>query len=125
VIAPDQIAELQLLAARAEASVDASFGSARYCGIRDVALQESTGFSAPFHVFAISVSLDGPPGTRGAVHDAMFCRTPEIAKFIVALLNFGGAIVAECSERIEKEIDLLEEISGVDRSTPLPGRTPR
>jgi hypothetical protein len=94
-IMPSEIEELQLLAARAEASVDASFATSKYAGIRDVALEESVGFSVPFHMFAISVSLDGPTGTRGTIRDAMFCRTPEIAKFIVALLNFGGAIVAE------------------------------
>lgn len=124
-IPSDQIAELQLLAARAEASVDASMAAVRYASTRRLAtaIEKAGGpttesydsFSTPFNMFALSI--DG--------RDIMFCRTPEIAKFIVALLNFGGAIVAECSKKdtraaIEKELSLMELIAGVDRNEAWP-----
>lgn len=85
-----QIAELRLLAARAEASIDASLATARYAGVRDVGMVGRGGLSEAFKMFAVSVSIDGD-----RIRDAMFCRTPETAKFIVALLDFGAEIVAQ------------------------------
>lgn len=121
-IAPEIVAELQLLAQRAEASVDASMGTAKYSSTRNVATLTGGRISPPFNMFAISVAADDESHP-----DIMFCRTPEIAKFIVALLNFGGAVVAECSEKdtraaIEKELSLVEIITGVDRNDAWPGQ---
>lgn len=130
--ARDQVAELLLLAGRAEASIDESLTVVGYMGVRKVAISKEEAFGPPFNMFAVSVASPNRGGAekpyRG-VKDIMFCRTPEVANFIVALINFGGAIVAERSDgdahpAIEKELRLTEQIVGIDPSEPVPGRTP-
>lgn len=134
-IPPNQIAELQLLAARAEASIDESFANVRYTSVRNVCLAlgdapPSGLIGKPFGMFAISTIKAGTPFGLGIKKDIMFCRTPEIAKFIVALLNFGGAIVAEfdgpnpgfprcphCKKRHVAETFQLGEELGVTATT--------
>lgn len=98
-ISGHRVAELKLLAARAEASLDASLTNVRYTSVRGVHLQAEQDRGAPirpFSMFAVSVVDPTVPFGKGVVKDVMFCRTPEIAKFIVALLDFGSDIVAEC-----------------------------
>jgi hypothetical protein len=96
-------AELQLLAARAEASVDASLGTARYTSLRNIEFVHDRhsprvgASSSPFAMSAISADVDGRP------RDVILCRTPELAKFIVALLEFGGSVVASAAAVIEDE----------------------
>jgi hypothetical protein len=93
-----RIAELQLLAARAEASVQMSLGTARYTSVRTVAFMHDAGShrtgpsSTAFKMFAVSAETEGRP------RDIMLCRTPEMANFFVALLKFGGEIVAKCGD---------------------------